>query len=313
MKKIALVLLAATLTSAPAFAQVDLSGNWIYRLHEDWKDRSPGPDLGEFLGLPINADARARALRYSASVLSLPERQCIFYPPYYVVLGPQSIRMWADLDPTGGQVVAWNISAAIDRSPIKIWMDGRPHPPEYALHTFGGFTTGVWEGGTLTARTTHFKDGYLRRNGVPSSDKATITMHITRHGNMLTITDIIEDPVYLTRPHILSRTWQFDPSINVSPVADPCIPASEGRKDDGNIPSYLPGENPYVNEMTERYHIPVEAVMGGAETVYPEYRKTLKDKYVAPAMCTRYCCGWTPGGALIARSLKCNDVNSDVR
>ena len=112
-----------------------------------------------------------------------------------------------------------------------------------------------------------------------------------------------------------SQQWLLDPNTNVSPVADPCIPAAEvpGLKNEGAVPSYLPGENPYVNETTERYHIPVDAVMGGIDTLYPEYRKTMKDTYVAPAMCTRYCCGWTPGGALIARALKCNDVNSDAR
>ncbi|MES1255364.1 MAG: hypothetical protein ABUS56_07150 [Acidobacteriota bacterium] len=315
MKRIGLFLLTAALAlvTTPAVAQVDLAGNWVYRLHEDWKERSPGPDLGEFLGLPLNSEGRARALRYSANVLSMPERQCLFYPPTYVVVGPQSLRFWADTDPINGQVLAWNISAAVDRSPIKIWMDGRPRPSANALHSSGGFATGVWEGATLTALVTHFKEGYLRRNGVPSSDKATITMHITRHGDMLTITQVIDDPIYLARPHILSRTWQFDPGTNVSPVADPCIPAPEGLRDDGSVPSYMIGENPYVNEMAERYHIPEQAVMGGVETLYPEYRKTLKDKYVAPAMCARYCCGWTPGGALIARALKCNDVSSDVR
>ena len=29
-----------------------------------------------------------------------------------------------------------------------IWMDGRPHPPEYAPHTFMGFSTGEWNGDT---------------------------------------------------------------------------------------------------------------------------------------------------------------------
>ena len=34
--------------------------------------------------------------------------------------------------------------------------------------------------------------------------------------------------------------------------------------------------------MTQHYNIPVEAVVGGPETMYPEYRKKLKDKYVPP-------------------------------
>ncbi len=42
-----------------------------------------------------------------------------------------------------------------------IWMDGRPHPPEYAPHTFMGFSTGEWNGDILTITTTHLKAGLL--------------------------------------------------------------------------------------------------------------------------------------------------------
>jgi hypothetical protein len=307
MKKIALFLFAATMMAGTASAQIDLAGNWVIRLHEDWQDRSPGPDAVDYLGLPINAEARARALRYSASVLSMPERQCIYYPPYYVVFGPQGLRLWADTDPSSGQVVAWNISAAVDRAIIKIWMDGRPHPSENALHTFAGFATGVWEGNTLTARVTHFKDGYLRRNGVPTSDKASFTMHMSRHADTLTVTAVIEDPVYLTRSHVVSRTWQLDPTVAMSPTPSPCAPEAEvASQDETAVAAYPLGENPSVKEMTTRYHIPVEAVLGGAETLYPEYRKTLKDKYEPPAACIRYCCGWNPGSAIAtAPNLQC--------
>jgi len=62
------------------------------------------------------------------------------------------------------------------------------------------------------------------------------------------------------------------------------------------VPHYLPGKNPFVDELTKDYHIPAEAVMGGAETMYPEYRKKLKDKYVAPEKCVRNCGGPAGGG-----------------
>jgi hypothetical protein len=299
IRTIALMALSAALTSAPAIAQVDLSGNWISRQHEDWQDRGPGPEVVDYLGLPINDEARARALSYSTSALSLPERQCLYYPPHYVVIGPQGIRIWSDVDPNTGATRAWNISAAIDRAIITIWMDGRPHPSTDALHPFAGFTTGVWEGNTLKTYTTHVKEGYLRRNGVPTSDQTTVSMSISRHDDILTITAVIDDPVYLTEPHILSRSWQLDPTaLNLTNVPAPCVPEAElaDLKGEGFVPHYLPGKNPFVGDVTKMYNIPVEAVLGGAETMYPEYRKKLKDKYVAPAMCTRYCCGWGAGG-----------------
>jgi len=57
------------------------------------------------------------------------------------------------------------------------------------------------------------------------------------------------------------------------------------------VPHYLPGDNPYVGEMTKRYGIPVDALMGGAETMYPEYRDKLKDKFVMPGKCAINCGG----------------------
>ena len=83
-------------------------------------------------------------------------------------------------------------------------MDGRPHPPEYAAHTWQGFSTGKWEGDMLTVTTTHLKIGWIRRNGIPRSDKAVLTEHWIRHDNNLTLVSIINDPVYSDRalhPH----------------------------------------------------------------------------------------------------------------
>jgi hypothetical protein len=59
------------------------------------------------------------------------------------------------------------------------------------------------------------------------------------------------------------------------------------------VPHYLPGKHPALNEMTERYNIPLEAVLGGPATMYPEFRKKMKDTYVAPTAGGR---GAAPGG-----------------
>jgi hypothetical protein len=184
-------------------------------------------------------------------------------------------------------------------------MDGRPHPGPDDLHPFGGFTTGTWEGNTLTTVTTHFKEGYLRRNGVPTSDQATLTLHLSRHDDILTMLERVDDPVYLTEPFVISRSWQLDPTANLTRVPAPCVPEAElaDLKGEGNVPHYLPSKNPFVNDVTKMYNIPPAAVMGGAETMYPEYRKKLKDVYVAPTICTRYCCGWGAMGGMPAAGL----------
>jgi len=34
------------------------------------------------------------------------------------------------------------------------------------------------------------------------------------------------------------------------------------------VPSYMPGENPFLHEFADKYKIPVDAALGGAETMY---------------------------------------------
>lgn len=299
MRRLLLLTTLVIAAAAPAFAQVDLSGTWANRMHEDWQERWPGPDGGDFTGLPINDDARAKALAYSTSALSMPERQCLYYPPHYTEIGPFSLKIWAEAEPVTGATVAWHISGAVDRALRTVWMDGRPHPSPNALHTNSGFSTGRWEGRTLVVETTHIKAGPLRRNGVPASDQATMTEYISRHGDVLTILAVIDDPAYLTEPFVVSRNWQLDPNFQMSPIPAPCVPVIEVvgiGSDGGVVPHYLPGQNPYVEEFSKLYGLPVEATMGGAETLYPEFRRRLEGRYNPPATCGRYCCGWAGAG-----------------
>ena len=294
-------------TSAPALAQADLNGGWRSLEFEDWIERGPGPDPVDYLGLPLSEAGRAKALSYTWAELSMLERQCLYYTPQYVVYGPQGLRIWSEHDSVRGSVVAWKISAAVDRDIVTIWMDGRPHPSENAFYPFSGFTTGAWDGDVLTAHTTHIKNGYIRRNGAPSSDRTTVDWRIFRHDDLLTIMVSINDPLYLTEPQIVTRTWQLDPKANLTPTAAPCVPVTEVDRleEFGLVPHHLPGKNPDVNELTQRYNIPLDAVLGHAETMYPEYRKKLTG-YKPPDKCTKYCCGWTAlGGPGSAPGLTC--------
>ena len=68
-----LVGLATVMLTLPAFAQVDPSGEWAPRFHEDQPERIPGPEIGDYLGLPINDAARLRADSWDASLLTLPD------------------------------------------------------------------------------------------------------------------------------------------------------------------------------------------------------------------------------------------------
>ena len=273
--------------AVPAAAQTELAGSWAARNHEDALERGGGPYAVDYTGLPLNDEGRARALSYSGDQLSLIEHQCGGWPPFYLAMGPFGMKIWNETDPTSGTTIAWKIGAWEDRAGTTIWMDGRPHPSKNAPHERGGFTTGEWQGTTLVAYTTHMKAGSIRRNGAPSSDQATMTTYFIRHGDLLTVLEVIEDPIYLTEPELVSKNFQLD-NNSMSPVGPPCVAGYEGVAE-GKVPHYLPGTNPSIDELTKFYGIPREATLGGAETMYPEFRKKLKDTFVRPDKCTQNC------------------------
>mgnify|MGYP006146891339 CR=1 FL=1 len=105
------------------------------------------------------------------------------------------IRIWSEIDGEG-RVVAWKLSGNVQKDVVTIWMDGRPHPSPNALHSWQGFSTGEWEGDMLKVTTTHLKEGWVRRNGLPRSDKATLVEYFIRNENYLTLATVVTDPVY---------------------------------------------------------------------------------------------------------------------
>src|SRR5437588_12231835 len=215
--RISIVAACIALAILPARAQqvanpsgYDLTGEWAPRFHEDQPERIPGPELGDYLGLPVNDAARLRADSWDATLLELPENQCRPHPSEYAWRGPAQLRIWKEIDRESQKLVAYHTHISWQAPEQTIWMDGRPQPPDYTPHTWQGFSTGKWEGDILAVTTTHLKEGWIRRNGVPRSDKATISTHIMRHGNYLTVAVIIYDPVYLSEPFIRTTDYFLD-------------------------------------------------------------------------------------------------------
>ena len=273
LKRAGMAIVITLWAAVPLWAQVDLEGGWAARQHEDGPERGGGPDVGEYQGLPINDAARMRGDSWSASLWTVPEHQCIPHPADY---GPNfsPVRISKDLDPVTREVIAYHTEMGWMNPVRTIWMDGRPHPPEYAPHTWQGFSTGKWEGDVLTVTTTHLKPGYVRRNGLARSEKATLLEHFIRNGNVLTWISIVSDPVYLTEPYIKSRNFFYDPGYQMALY--PCSVDIEVERPAGEIPHYLPGSNPYLDEFAMKWALPREAARGGAETMYPEYLEKMK-------------------------------------
>jgi hypothetical protein len=265
---------AALLTLAnPAVAQQDPSGEWSPLYQEDWFERLPGPDVGDYLGIPINAAGRARGDAWMASLLELPENQCRPHPADYAWRGPFNLRIWTEVNRFTQDLVAYHTHGSWQQPEQTIWMDGRPRPPAYELHTWQGFSTGSWEGDDLHVVTDHLTEGWLRRNGLDRSDDATVSTHIMRHGNYLTVAVIVYDPVYLAEPFIRTTDYVLDPAQHITPY--PCETTTETEHPQGVVPHYLPGTNPYLAEWAKKWGIPPEATRGGPETMYPEYIKKM--------------------------------------
>ena len=252
-----------------AFAHVDLSGGWAQRFHEDLPERGAGPDIGDYLGLPINDAARLRADSWDAAKWTMPERQCEPHPADYGPRGPASMRISSTVDPVSQDVISWHTTLMWMLPHRTIYMDGRPRPSAYAQHTWQGFSTGEWEGDMLKVTTTHLKEGWLRRNGVPRSEKATLVEYFIRHGNYLTLVTVVKDPVYLTEPFVRTSNWVADPGFQLSPFS--CNPTVEIERARDEITHHRPGANPYLTEFAVRHGLPVDAARGGAATMYPEY------------------------------------------
>jgi hypothetical protein len=281
-------LLLAAVVCIPAFGQLDFSGEWAPLYHEDGPERGPGPELGDYTEFPINDAARLRADSWDADRISVvQEYQCRPHGADYALRGLGNMRIWRDIDPQTQRLIAYHTHMFAWDSDRTIYMDGRPHPPEYANHTWQGFSTGVWEGNMLTVYTTHLKENYLRRNGLPRSDKATFTEHWVLHGKYLTITSVVEDPVFLTEPLVRSDNWALSPGQQI--VIFGCEYAPEVPRPVGTVPHHLPGKNTNLQEFADWYGLPFEATRGGAETLYPEYRAKIAGKYHPPEKCTRYC------------------------
>ena len=88
MVRLTVFLIAILWPSLPGFSQIDFSGDWAPRLHEDQPERLPGPELGDYLGIPINDAARMRGDTWDSSILTLLEWQCRPHSADYMWRGP---------------------------------------------------------------------------------------------------------------------------------------------------------------------------------------------------------------------------------
>ena len=88
---------------------------------------------------------------------------------------------------------------------------------------------------------------------------------------------VVDDPIYLDEPYVLSITYSYDP--NAGPATENCSGnpyAENGGTDRHHVPHFLPGQNNAIGEFIKAENwIPFEPIRGGVKTIYPEYRAVL--------------------------------------
>ena len=281
-KRTALILLLFALAGLPLRAQVDLTGQWAPRVYNDHMD------IGDYTGIPLNDAARLRAESFHPEQLDLPENLCRPHPiDIGLRVSVSQLQITNELNPDSREPIGLRLHVAWQEPQQVIFMDGRPHPSANAAHYWSGFSTGQWDRNTLVYTTTHLKEAYLTRTGVPKSERATVTTRVHRYGNLLTIVFMIDDPAYLTQPYIRESSWILDPDQIIPPF--PCEISPDGTiVPAGKVPSFLPGKNDILGDFATEYGIPLEAALGGSETLYPEYIKKMKTMKVAPRTTTEH-------------------------
>jgi cyclase len=288
-------------TASLALGQHDVAGEWdhsgggIFGFQEEFLDRGGGPDLGDYAGLPINDALRFKASLYSPSWLTIPEHQCLPHPATYQYRSPGGLSILKEYHPVTQRLVAYHLYGSYGLART-VWMDGRPHPPANARHTYEGFSTGRWEGNRLVVETTHLKAGFLRRNGIAHSDRARMLEYFLRHDNFLTLVTAVDDPLYLDEPFVRSTDFRVNPQIGTrlaefggfvnggegegfgaSDVFFKCGPTEEIALERGRVPSYMPGANDSLDMFATRHGVSLEAALGGSATLYPEYARAMRE------------------------------------
>ncbi|MDP9113916.1 MAG: hypothetical protein M3O20_09555 [Acidobacteriota bacterium] len=205
---------AEPLVNAQAAAPVDFTGQWVAVVTEDWRYRMVTPAKGDYASVPLNAEGRKMADTWDPAKDEAAGNQCKSYGAAAVMRVPGRVRIsWAG-DETmkvetdaGTQMRTFYFRDA--KSPGGDWQGQSQASWDIA----GGGRGGPVRGGSLKVVTTKLKAGYLRKNGVPYSDKTVVTEYYDRtnepDGNSwLVVTTVVDDPIYLNQPFITSTHFK---------------------------------------------------------------------------------------------------------
>jgi len=202
--------------SARDVAPIELTGYWVSYVTENWRYRMVTPARGEYRRIPASPAALPIISAWDPAADERAGNQCKSYGAAAIMSVPGRLRItWQDAD-----TLRIDTDAGMQTRLLRFTARARSSP---SRPTWQGESIARWErvaspdsGGSLRVVTTNLRAGYLRKNGVPYSERATVTEHfdvapLPDGGTLLLVNTIVEDPVYLNGPYVVSPHFKKEP------------------------------------------------------------------------------------------------------
>jgi hypothetical protein len=210
-----------------ASAKIELSGYWVAVITEDWRWRMMTAPKGDFASIPFNDAGRKEGLAWDLARDNATGAQCKAYGAPGLLRIPGRLHIsWADDSTLQLETDAGRQTRLLHFGAPEA--EGQPSLQGYSHATWekqeqgvgfvapGGRPKSDGAGGTLHVSTTRLLPGYLRKNGAPYSERATLTEYFDRlalpNGQQwLVVTSIVDDPKYLREPWVTSTDFKLEP------------------------------------------------------------------------------------------------------
>ena len=196
-------------------APIDLTGYWVSYVTENWRYRMVTPAKGEYRRIPSSPTALPLINAWDPAADARAGNQCKSYGAGAIMSVPGRLHItWQDAN---------TLRMDMDAGTQTRLFHFPPSASASAPPSWQGESIATWEratgpdgGGSLRVVTTNLRAGYLRKNGVPYSERTTVTEHfdmttLPDGSRLLLVTTIIEDPVYLTGPYVVSPHFKQEP------------------------------------------------------------------------------------------------------
>jgi hypothetical protein len=208
-----------------AAAPIDLTGNWVAVVTEEWRWRMMTPPKGDYISVPLSDEGRRVADTWEPA----KDGSCQAYGAGGIMWLPTRLRItWADdrvltvESDAGAQTrrLAFDVDGPSDPGPRSLQGRSRaawePIGGAPVLRNGARIAAGPPQGGTLKVVTTNLREGWLRKNGVAYSESTTITEYWDRvlfpNGDVwLIVTSILSDPRYLLNDYTRSAHFKREP------------------------------------------------------------------------------------------------------